>query len=444
MIDIPWYALITAIIIASGVSYLVYSKDFQKDKLWKIASILRFIGIFILVLLFFAPTITLKTNKVVKSKLLIYRDASASCDSVSLKISEKLDSLLNLKFGNRINVAAFNFAKEIVLKGNEMPNDMKQFTRFDQIIKHFKQQAKDESVTAALVISDGIMNQGQMPYFSGVNSKVPLFTIGIGDSVQYPDLIVTGCLANDQVFKENTFVVEGSFEAKQFPVGNVEIQLKEGNRIVQSKNWVPNNLNDFTKFIFEVKPSKIGWVKYSVQIKGKIVEKNSVNNSRDFWVQVVDEKKKIHLVYGKPHPDIKSLKLALESKIQNDISIYSGLTGLKSGADIYIFHGFPSNKTELNAVMNVIQKHIPIWVFVDNPASATLLSDQLNHNIGANFSQWQEVATNWNGNYGPFLLEATENQWKSLGAVNTPLTRLFPCFFRVIKRNTEDVSIFSF
>jgi len=424
MFDIPWYALLSALIIASGVSYLVYSKDFKQSLLWKIASILRLIGIFILVLLFFAPTITLKTNKVVKSKLLIYRDASASCDSMSLKINEELDSLLKLKFGNRMNVSTFDFANEIVSKGNKMSSEMKQFTRFDQVVKHFKQQIKDESVTAALFISDGIMNQGQMPNFIGNASVVPLFTIGLGDSVKHPDLLVTGCLANDQVYKENAFIVEGSFESKQFPNGKIEIQLKEGNRIIQSKNWFPNNFNDFTKLIFDVKPSKVGWVKYTLQIKGQVEEKNKINNSRDFWVQVVEEKKKIHLVYGKPHPDIKSLKLALESKIQNDISIYSGLTGLKSGADIYIFHGFPSNKTELNAVMNVIQKHIPIWVFVDNPASATLLSDQLNHNIGANFSQWQEVATNWNGNYGPFLLEATENQWKSLGAVNTPLTRL--------------------
>jgi len=73
--------------------------------------------------------------------------------------------------------------------------------------------------------------------------------------------------------------------------------------------------------------------------------------------------------------------------------------------------------------MNVIQKRTPIWVFVDNPVNATLLSEQLNQNIGANFNQWQEVATNWNENYGPFLLGGTENQWKSLGAVNTPLTR---------------------
>jgi hypothetical protein len=424
MIDIPWYALISAVIIATGVSYLVYYKDFQLGKLWKTAAILRFFGLFLLVLLFFAPTITLKTNKIVKSKLLIYRDVSASCDSMSLKINQKLDSILNRKFGNKINIASFEFAKDIVSKGNNIPNEMKQITRFDQFIKHFKQQAKDESVTAALVISDGIMNQGQMPNFIGNSAKVPLFAIGLGDSVQYPDLMITGCLANDQVYKENTFVVEGSFEAKKIPIANVEIQLKEGNRIVQTKNWLPGNANDFTKLIFDVKPSKIGWVKYSLQIKGKIEEKNALNNTRDFWVQVVEEKKKIHLVYGKPHPDIKSLKLALESKIQNEISIYSGLNGMKSGADIYIFHGFPTNKNELISVLNTIQKRIPIWVFVDNPMSATLLSEQLNQNIGANFNQWQEVATTWNENYGPFLLEGTGNQWKSLGAVNTPITRL--------------------
>ncbi len=424
MIDIPWYALLSAVIIALGVSYLVYFKEFQIGKLWKTAAILRFFGIILLVLLFFAPTITLKTNKIVKSKLLIYRDASASCDSMSLKINKTLDSLLNLKFGSNISISSFDFAKEIVSNGNKMPNEMKQFTRFDQVVKHFKQQTKDESVTAALVISDGIMNQGQMPNFIGNSTKVPLFAVGLGDSVQYPDLMITGCLANDQVYKENTFVLEGSFEAKKIPTGNVEIQLKEGNRIIQSKNWVPGNANDFTKLIFDVKPSKIGWLKYSLQIKGKIEEKNALNNTRDFWVQVVEEKKKIHLVYGKPHPDIKSLKLALESKVQNEIFIYSGLSGLKSGADIYVFHGFPTNKIELSAVMNVIQKRIPIWVFVDNLVSATLLSNQLNQNIGANFNQWQEVATIWNENYGPFLIEGTENQWKSLGAVNTPLTRI--------------------
>ena len=424
MIDIPWYALFTAIVIASGVSYLVYFKDFNQGKLWKLAASLRFLAVFLMVLLFFTPTITLKTNKIVKSKLLVYRDASASCDSLSLKINNTIDSLLIKKFGNRINISSFEFAKEIVSKGNQLPIGLKQFTRFDHVIKQFKQQSKDESVTAALLISDGIMNQGQIPGSVGNATKVPLFTIGIGDSVQYPDLSVTGCLSNDQVYKENTFVVETSFESKQFPIGSIDIQLKEQNRIVQSKTWMPTNRNDFTKLIFEVKPSKVGWIKYSIQINGNVNEKNFVNNTRDFWVQVVEEKKKIHLVYGRPHPDIKSLKLALESKFQNDISIYSGLSGLKSGADIYVLHGFPTNKIEFGAVNNMILKRIPIWVFVDNQVSSNLLSDQLNQNIGANFSQWQEVTTSWNENYGPFLIEGNENQWKSLGAVNTPLTRI--------------------
>ena len=423
MIDIPWYALFIAIIISAGVAYLVYSREFKLNALWKLAAAFRFFAVFFLVLLFFSPTIAYLTHKVVRPKIIVYRDNSVSCDSLSGVVKKEFLKKLENKFKGKLQIQEFQFAKDVNSVSIKIDPKDQQVTRFDHVIQHFYDNSKDESLVGAVLISDGILNQGQLPSNLKSASKIPLFTLGVGDSIEYPDLKVAGCLSNDQVFKENTFVVEGSFESIDNTNEDIRILLKEENRVIQSKVWHTKNAKDFIKYNFEVKPSKAGWIKYSLEIGGSKIEKNLKNNIREFWVQVVNEKKKIHIVYGKPHPDIKALKLALETKIQNEVLVYNASAGLKFGADVYVLHGFPNNKNDLSLVNNLMQKQLPVWVFLDNTVSGGVLSDVLGQNIGGAFSQWQEVTTQFNENYSGFSMEGNDQNWKVLGAVFTPLSK---------------------
>ena len=376
--------------------------------------------------------ISYQKQTALKSKFLIYRDESLSCDSSSQRIRFMIDSLLKQKYADRVEIKSYKFAKEVLVESLPSVSNAKLNTRIDDVAAHFTQQTKDESVAGAVVISDGIFNQGKLPGFLQGSSKIPLFTVGIGDSTQYPDLNVQSLIGNEFVYKQNKFVLESSLKSIRISNAPVSVIVKENGRIVHQEKWVPQKQNDWIKLNFEIAPSQLGWVRYSVEIHGAISELNETNNSKSIWVQVVDEKKKIHLVYSKPHPDIKSIKLALESKVQNDLMVYAASSGIRNGGDVYVFHGFPSSKKEIEVIKNLIQKQIPFWVFVDNNLGFGALELVLNQTLNLNFGQFQEITGTIAQNFGAFSLEQDDRKWKSFGAVLSPLMKLnLPSNFQV-------------
>ena len=163
MIDIPWYAIVISILAAAGVSFFIYKQDYKKSRLWKLALFFRFLGTFLLVLLFFAPSISFETQEIIKPRLIIYRDVSASCDSQSLLVMNELQSKLSEKFKNRLKIVPCQFSKEVTNASFLLDFGSKQNTRIDEVVFHFQQQIKDESIAAGLIVSDGIVNQGKLP-----------------------------------------------------------------------------------------------------------------------------------------------------------------------------------------------------------------------------------------------------------------------------------------
>lgn len=424
MIDIPWYAIVISFLAASGVSFFIYKNDFKKSKLWKLALFFRFIGTFLLVLLFFAPSISFESQEVIKPKLIVYRDVSTSCDTQSLIVLKDLQERLFERFKNQLVIMPFNFSKEVSNASFATDFSQKQQTRIDEVIYHFQQQTKDESIAAGVLISDGIVNQGKLPSFIDVNSTVPLYAIGVGDSTIYEDFEVQSLIGNEYVYKQNKLMLETSLSSKKCNGKSAIVLVKENGKIIHQENWTASKNADWTKLSVEVSPNVIGWVKYTVEIKGSFNEKNIVNNAKTLWVEVVDQKKKIHLVYNKPHPDIKALKLALESKVQNELLIYNGSNGLKVGGDLYLLHGYPSNKKEIESLQSLLQKQVPFWVFADNQQAISSVDLVLGKTVNASFSQFQEVTTELNTQFGAFSLESDIKKWKSFGAVNTPLVKL--------------------
>ena len=422
--DIPWYAILISIVVAGGLSFIIYKEDFKKSKLWKFALFLRFIGSFLLILLLFSPVISYQEHITVKPKLLIYRDESLSCDSSSQKVKTIIDSLLKRKYTDKVEIKSFKFAKEVYNENLPSVLSSRFVSRIDEVTSHLLQQTKDESVAAAILISDGIFNQGKLPGFIQGSNKLPVLTVGIGDSSQYPDLSIQTLIGNEFVYKQNKFVLESSLKSIKISNNPVSVIVKENGRIVHQENWIPQKQNDWVKMNFDIAPSQLGWVRYSVEIKSAIQEMNYTNNSKSIWVQVVDEKKKIHLVFSKPHPDIKAIKVALESKVQNDLQVYSGLNGVRNGGDVYVFHGFPSTKKELEVIKGCIQKQIPFWVFIDNNQGFGALELALNQTLNLNFVQFQEVTASFSLNFGAFSLEQDDRKWKSFGAINSPLMKL--------------------
>ena len=58
-----------------------------------------------------------------------------------------------------------------------------------------------------------------------------------------------------------------------------------------------------------------------MQVKALDAEKNLVNNSREFAVEVIDERTKVLIAYSFLHPDLGALKKAIESNQQREVEL---------------------------------------------------------------------------------------------------------------------------
>ena len=67
--------------------------------------------------------------------------------------------------------------------------------------------------------------------------------------------------------------------------------------------------------------TSVGVKAYRVELTPLESEKNTINNSKNFGVEVIDQKTTIALIADRLHPDLGALKKAIESNEQRSVSI---------------------------------------------------------------------------------------------------------------------------
>lgn len=423
-IDIPWYAYVISLVIAAGNTWFLYRNDIHSNWGWKISALLRFLATTILVLLFFSPSFHIKSFKEVNPKLIVYQDVSNSVDSSSEFALKSTLSGIKREFSDNLEIENFAFARDVYSSTDTILSAHKNRTQLDEVINHFNNKTQDQSVVGAILISDGILNLGQKPSTQKLSKKYPIFSIGLGDSTEYPDLKLSSVFCNEQVAKGNSLIVEVAVEAHNCASNSAIIQIKEGQKVVSQKQWNYNSKKDWAKYSFELTPQHTGFVNYVASILPLSVgEKNTLNNAKSFGIQVVEKNTKIHIVFSRPHADIKALQLALKSKANFTIETYPISEGIKSTADLYIFHGGSESKL----VTSLVQQNKPMWIFVNTPTMLRLFADQTHSECSSvqNF-QWQEVQGIANSSFELFRNEDNPTKWKSLGVCNAPLTKIKP------------------
>jgi len=151
-------------------------------------------------------------------------------------------------------------------------------TDISHIIKESKSKHVDENVSAAILISDGVVTKGEDPSLMEINLPLPIFTIGIGDSMPTMDPSIS------QIELPQFTKVGDSVEicAEIVPLGDgkpLEIILKEDGKIIQKKMIETQQQAFNREVIFHVVPDEVGIKKYEIEIE-KANDANPYNNIR--------------------------------------------------------------------------------------------------------------------------------------------------------------------
>jgi Mg-chelatase subunit ChlD/CheY-like chemotaxis protein len=181
------------------------------------------------------------------------------------------------------------------------------------------------SLSAIVAFTDGVVTSGDdLPKAAreAARSNVPLFLVGLGDSYDPPDLVLSDLKADDVVLKDDQLMFDARLTAKgPNPPTSVPVVLTElqgDKRIERARQTVTVDPNGKpVPFKLAHTPTEVGEKTFVIEVPAQPGETETLNNRMERVVLVTDSKKlKVLLVDGQPRYEYRFVKALLERETE--------------------------------------------------------------------------------------------------------------------------------
>ncbi len=181
------------------------------------------------------------------------------------------------------------------------------------------------SLAAVIAFTDGVVTSGDDLTRAGreaARSNVPLFLVGLGDSHDPPDLVLSDLKADDVVLKGDQLVFEARLTAKgPTPPSEVPVILYERvgeQRTERARTSVavdPSGKPVPVKLVHV--PTEVGEKTFVIEVPPQPGEAETLNNRMERVVLVTDSKKlKVLMIDGQPRYEYRFVKSLLERETE--------------------------------------------------------------------------------------------------------------------------------
>jgi hypothetical protein len=183
---------------------------------------------------------------------------------------------------------------------------------------------------------------------------------------------------------------------------------------------------DFFNTTTSILESKTPGIKrYRVRIEGINGEYNTKNNSRDFFVEILDARQKILILANAPHPDLGAIKNLITENKNYDADIrYASEQNINYvNYNLVILHNLPSEMQNVTSILNDLNKNrIPRIFIVGMQTSLNLLNQVQNViQVQGNTKSTEEIQALLNPAFSQFTTsEALNSQFRALPPLLTP------------------------
>lgn len=281
---------------------------------------LRFIAIFGLLVLLINPILTQKSFETVKIPLPIVVDNSSSIvelksNESALEVYKKLTSNADLK--DKFDVQSYQFSNE--LESSESYDFKGTQTRIDGVGKGLKSIHKSVN-HPTVIVTDGNQTQGS-DYIYSFDENKAVYPIVLGDTTAVLDLKISQLNVNKYAFLKNKFPVEVFVNYSGNKSLNATFSISQGNSVLSKQNVSFSNSQKSQMITVLLPAEKVGVQVFKATISSSEQEKNTYNNSKNFAVEIIDQKTEVAIVSSINHPDIGALKRAIESNQQRKVTI---------------------------------------------------------------------------------------------------------------------------
>ena len=314
--EYSYWWMLPAVLLSLAVGYLKFKKlsglpDIPGG-ISIVVPILRFLVVFTLLLLLLNPALSILHRIKEKPLLVVAQDNSLSIlknkDSLYYQNEYRasLEKALDV-LGRKFEVVPFTFGSAVRRNGTfdftENRTDMAEMLEYAD--RNFVARRPE----AMILLSDGIGNAGVNPLYK--LPSFPVHTVGLGDTVCYPDVYVRSVDADKFNFLNTLFPIKVEVAALKQQGRQMKCSLLENGKTIAERKIRVDQDNFLSELTFEVEAKRKGVIRYEVVLETEFAERTLENNRAETWVHVIDNSADIAIVAAAPHPDIAAVVNAI-------------------------------------------------------------------------------------------------------------------------------------
>ncbi len=300
----------------------------------------------------------------------------------SLRALLQSDALRTLS--GRADVRYYTFGarwnNDVKLPGDTLPLN-EASTDISSAFRNIAAEKERWNVNAVLLLTDGAYNVGRNPLYDALQAGLPTFAVGIGDSSQQRDLVVSRVIANDLVYSGVPSPVSALVKSTGYGGEQVEVTLTEGGAVLGRTAVTLESGNREYEASLTYTPQGEGMHKYTVRVSALPGELTAANNSREFFSRILKSKLRLLIIAGGPGPDLTSIRQTLSEEKNFAVTSFtqkrsSGFyegpipPAMLDSADCLVLIGMPTRETTpqiLETLKNLLLEEDKPLLYVSGP-----------------------------------------------------------------------------
>jgi hypothetical protein len=420
--EYSWWLLLPAMLLAAAVAWWLYRDNplklenkYSKEINYGLSA-LRFVALTLIFILLIGPLINRENQFAQKPIIAVAVDHSSSIlqfkDSAwyRTQLAQEVQSLKSA-LGDDYEVQIYGFGEKI--KETFEPTYTDKITNIGGALREIAQRNQDKNLSAIVLASDGLYNQGIYPPDALRDVAIPIFTLLMGDTVAKPDLLIKQVKHNEVVFAGNNMMIQVDVMAHLLTSEKSILSIEHEGKTLATKNIDITSQRYFESHNFSIPISGDGMQLYTIKLTKAGNETNLINNSYRVYVNVISNKQQILVLAAAPHPDLGALKTSIEKNEGYSCAIMyayeANLNNLQQYSMV-ILHQMPGLRGEgMPLVEKIKQRDLPILYVVGTQTGLNYLM-QLEPTLKIQFraSMSNEVIAKMNEQFSLFNLSIEE------------------------------------
>lgn len=378
----PSYILL-CIALAIAYALLMYFNDKRWESnhmkyRWLMGG-LRFFAVLFICILLMGPLLSVLQQEEKPPYIAIVQDGSSSVssDETTKNILFELEESLQSEY----NVDAYHLSHTISEGLTDTLDG--QSTNLSQMYEFLEETYANQNLSAIVLASDGIYNEGINPIYKKHNVAAPLFVIPQGDTSVRKDIAIKQIYHNKIAYLDDRFIIQPDISANNCKGSRTRVSIFKNNR-----NGQPIAVEDisiteqsfFTTLEMDVLADQTGVVKYIVEVQPIGGEYTSRNNTQTIYVDILDSRQKMLLLAEAPHPDISALTVLIEKNKNYEVDYRTDYSNIAiEEYDVLLLHNLPTRRADVSQLVeNAIRSQVPILFIIGTQADMQMVNNLQN------------------------------------------------------------------